>query len=98
MAVLYGSTTNRPIQNITGTTRWNTTTNTMEVFDGAKWIKMALQEERETMSACVQVLEDQIAVRIEEEYKDNAAIQDAFEEWEEANKRFRVVLELAEKK
>ena len=35
---------------------------------------------------------------IEEEYKDNATIQNAFDEWEEANKRFRVILALAERK
>lgn len=89
----------RPMIATTGATRWNQTNNTMEVFDGAGWQTMAFDGvKEETMSNCIQVLEDQIAVRIEEEYTDNVTIQDAFKAWEEANERFRVILAIAEKK
>lgn len=88
----------RPSAPVTGTTRWNTSINHMEVFDGASWQILGVAEAaQETMANCVQILEDQIAVRIEEEYQDNATIQDAFKEWEAANERFKVILALSEK-
>jgi len=99
MALTFLDPNQRPTAAIAGQMRVNTQINMAEVFDGVNWIPVAdYGTVEETMSHCVQVLEDQIAIRIEEEYKDNATIQDAFREWEAANERFRVILELAEKK
>lgn len=83
----------------TGTTRWNTTTNQMEVFNGYQWMSLGAEAVREvTLAEMVQTTEDQIATQIELDYADNATIQDAFKVWEEANERFRVILALVEKK
>ena len=81
----------------TGTTRWNQTDSCFEVFDGTQWIPMG-DVKTETMQDMVQHAEDRVATTIVAEYEDNATIQDAYREWEEANKKFMVVLALAEKK
>ena len=81
----------------TGTTRWNQTDSSFEVFDGIQWVKMG-DVKTETMQDMVQHAEDRVATTIVAEYEDNATIQDAYREWEEANKKFMVVLALAEKK
>ena len=89
----------RPVNVATGSTRWNQSSNTMEVWDGVGWQTISAGEVRDlTLEEMVQGYEDEIAVIVKEKYKDNAAIQDAFDQWEEANKRFRVILSLAEKK
>lgn len=88
----------RPLVTAAGSTRWNTSTSTMEVFDGASWQTMSAGERDLTMKEMVEQLEDEIAVTIEQNYADSAAIQDAFKEWEEANERFKIVLALAENK
>lgn len=81
-----------------GTSRWNATTNQMEVFDGHQWVALGAGEVRDvTLAEMVEQAEDRIATTIESEYADNATIQDAYKEWEAANERFRVVLALAEK-
>jgi hypothetical protein len=80
----------------TGTTRWNQTDNCFEVFDGSQWTQMTNGRD-ETLQEIVQHAEDRVATTIESEYADSAAIQDAYKEWEAANKRFMVVLALAEK-
>lgn len=80
----------------TGTTRWNQTDSSFEVFDGSQWVAMS-DVKNETMQDMVQHAEDRVATTIESEYEDNATIQDAFKVWEEANQRFMVVLALAEK-
>ena len=96
--ILYTGVNTPNVTNIaTGSTRWNTTTNSFEAFDGQQWTAMT-NGKNETMQEMVQHLEDKIAVQIEEDYKDSTAIQDAFIVWEEANERFKVVLALAEKK
>ena len=83
---------------VAGTTRWNATTNKMEVFDGYHWIPLSAGEVKGiTIAEMVESLTDQIAVAVEE-YADNVTIQDAFRAWEEANERFRVILAIAEKK
>ena len=98
-AVFVGVNGSRPVNIAQGATRWNQTNSTMEVWDGAGWQTISAGEVRNiTLEEMVQGYEDEIAVRIEEEYKDNATIQDAFAEWERANERFKVVLALAEKK
>lgn len=81
----------------TGTTRWNQTYSCFEVFDGNQWTQMG-DVKTETMQDMVQHAEDRVATTIVAEYEDNATIQDAYREWEEANKKFMVVLALAEKK
>lgn len=90
---------NRPTTPVAGSTRFNATTTTMEVFDGASWQAMSAGDivKELTMKEMVEQFEDNIAMTVEEEYADNAAIQDAFRAWEEANERFKVVLALAEK-
>ena len=89
----------RPVNVAQGTTRWNQTSNTMEVWDGVGWQTISAGEVRHiTLSEMVEGYEDEMATTIEELYPNNVSIQDAFAEWEEANKRFRVLLELAEKK
>ena len=80
-----------------GATRWNQTDSSFEVFDGIQWVKMG-DVKTETMQDMVQHAEDRVATTIVAEYEDNATIQDAYREWEEANKRFMVVLALTEKK
>lgn len=95
MAFTFTGVNSRPIVAVAGATRFNTTTNAMEVFDGISW--QIISDRKETMLNCVKVLEDQIAIRIDEEYADNATLHDAFKLWEEANERFKVVLALAEK-
>jgi len=82
-----------------GTTRWNTTTSQMEVFDGQQWTVLGAGEVKDvTLADMVQYAEDQVATQIELEYADNATILDAYKTWEAANERFRVILALAEKK
>lgn len=84
---------------VPGTTRFNTNQNRVEVWDGATWMQMSTGDVRDiTLEEMVQDAEDKIALQIEEEYKDNATIIDAFNKWEEANERFKVILALAEKK
>lgn len=80
-----------------GSIRWNTDITCFEAFDGHQWTVMT-NGRNETMQEIVQHLEDKIAVTIKEDYTTSSAIQDAFEAWEEANKRFKIVLALAEKK
>ena len=88
-----------PSSPASGTTRWNQDNSTVEVWDGIGWQTITSGGVKNlTLEEMVQGVEDEIAVMIEEEYKDNAAIQDAFDQWEEANKRFRVILSLAGKK
>ena len=83
----------------TGSTRWNQTTGKMEMFDGYQWATIVADEVRNaTLAEEVECAEDRITGMIEEEYADNATIQDAFKSWQEANERFRVILAIAEKK
>jgi hypothetical protein len=83
----------------TGTTRWNQTTGNMEMYDGYKWVAVSAGEVHHvTLAEEVEHAEDRITGMIEEEYKNNATIQDAFKAWQAANERFRVILALAEKK
>lgn len=91
--------TGRPVVSsaTVGATRFNTTNNEYEVYDGTSWVALGTGR-NETMQEMVEHLEDKLAVKIEEDYKDSSTIQDAFEEWEEANKRFKIILALAEKK
>ena len=89
----------RPINPAQGTTRFNTLSSMVEVWDGANWMPISAEEIRNiTLEEMVQGYEDEMATTIEEQYADNATIQDAFAEWEAANERFRVILALAEKK
>ena len=89
----------RPVNVAQGTTRWNQTSNTMEVWDGVGWQTITTGEVRNiTLEEMVQGYEDEMATTIEEQYANNATILDAFCEWEKANERFKVVLALAEKK
>lgn len=99
MSLTFGG-VNRPnMTAVAGTTRWNTTNNSMEVFDGATWQLISSDEiQNLTMKEMVEQFEDEIAVMVDGEYADNATIQDAFKAWEEANERFRLVLAIAEKK
>ena len=106
MAFLFGGASTGPIgvsgmsgsQVITGTTRWNTTTSMMEMYDGTQWVALSAGDIKAvTLADMVQNAEDQIATQIEEHYSNNATIQDAFKVWEEANERFKVILNLAEK-
>lgn len=83
----------------TGSTRWNTTTSKMEMFDGYQWTAISAGDiHAVTLAEMVENAEDQIAAQIEQDYPDNVTIQDAFKAWEEANERFRVILGIAEKK
>ena len=83
----------------TGSTRWNSTTSMMEMFDGYRWVAVTAGEVKNaTLADEVECAEDRIIGMIEEEYADNVTIQDAFKAWQEANERFRVVLAIAEKK
>lgn len=84
---------------IAGTTRFNNTNNKFEMFDGYQWLEVTQGYPQPlTLEQMVETAEDGIAATIENEYADNVTIQDALKEWEEANKRFRVVLALAENK
>ena len=98
-AVFVGVNDSRPVNITQGTTRWNQSSNTMEVWDGVGWQTISTGEVRNiTLEEMVQGYEDEMATTIEEQYADNATILDAFAEWEKANERFKVVLALAEKK
>lgn len=79
-----------------GATRWNATNSTFEMFDGTNW-KTVMDGRDETMLEMVQHLEDRLTDVIEEEYKDNVTLQDAYKEWEEATQRFKVIVALTEK-
>ena len=82
----------------TGSTRWNTTTNSYEMYDGQNWTPVTQGwTQKESLAESVLHAQDQIGYYIEEDYKDNVTIQDAFAEWQEATERFRVILALAEK-
>ena len=83
----------------TGTTRWNQTSNMLEVFDSYQWTAIVPEEAQHvTLADMVQHAEDRVATMIDEEYQNNATIQDAFEAWEAANERFKIILALAENK
>lgn len=83
----------------TGTTRWNQTNNMLEVFDSYQWTAIVPEEAQHvTIADMVQYAEDRVATMIDEEYPDNATIQDAYKVWEEANERFKIILALAENK
>lgn len=98
MDIMYMDIGARPANPTPGQARFNTATNYTEVWDGANWMPITAGEVTTlSLADIVQDAEDQIAVIIEEEYRDNAAIMDAFDQWEEANKRFRVILQLAGK-
>ena len=91
--------TGRPVVTTvaTGATRFNTTNNHYEVYDGTTWVSLG-SGRTETMFEMLQYVEDKLGAEIKEEYQDSAAMQDAFKEWEAANERFKIVLALAEKK
>lgn len=80
-----------------GATRWNATNSTFEMFDGTNW-KTVMDGRNETMMEMVQHLEDRLTDVIEEEYKDNVTLQDAYKTWEEATQRFKVIVALTENK
>lgn len=93
------TTTTQPNSVAPGSTRWNTTTGMMEMYDGYQWQAVTQGEVHTvTLAEEVECAEDRITGMIEEEYADNVTIQDAFKSWQEANERFRVVLAMAEKK
>ena len=80
-----------------GSTRWNASSNTFEMYDGIKWTAVTQGwEKKETLADSVSHAVDTIAMSIEEDYKDNVTIQDAYREWMAATERFRVVLTMAE--
>lgn len=82
-----------------GTTRWNTNSSIFEVWDGAGWQLMSAGgHSKVTMKDMVEQFEDEIGQAIDQGYADNATIKDAYKEWKEANKRFKIVLALAENK
>lgn len=82
-----------------GSTRWNTTTSKMEMWDGYQWQAVTAGEvHKVTLAEEVEHAEDRIVGMIESDYPDNATILDAFKSWQEANERFRVILALTETK
>ena len=83
---------------IVGEIRFDAGKNRMESWTGSHWIEITSGTELYiTINETVEHAVDKIASQIEEEEKDNIAIQDAFKEWQEATEKFRVVLALAEK-
>jgi len=90
-----------------GDMRQNTTTNTMEIYNGSSWTPIAPGwekkdflfpwEKKESLADSVAHAADTVAMYIEEDHADNITIQDAYAAWCEATERFRVVLTMAEK-
>jgi hypothetical protein len=86
------------INPMSGDMRQNTTTNTMEIYNGSSWTPIALGwEKKESLADSVAHAADTVAMYIEEDHADNITIQDAYSEWLAATERFRVVLTMAEK-
>ena len=82
---------------VVGEVRFHADTNKMESWTGSQWIEITTGSVHHiTINETVEHAVDNIASQIDEEEKDNIAIQDAFKEWQEATKKFRVILALAE--
>ena len=87
----------RPTNPTQGTTRFNTLSSMVEVWDGANWMPISAEEIKKlTVYDMLQDAEDRIRAEVVVEHLENPTIVDAFNEWERANERFRVVLALAE--
>lgn len=83
---------------VSGDIRWNVTNNYYEMYNGQTWVAVdAGWAKKERLTDSVGHAADTIAMYIEEDYKDNATIQDAYSEWLEATEKFRVILTMAEK-
>ena len=83
---------------VSGDMRQNTTTNTMEIYNGSSWTPIAPGwVEQETLAESVTHALDDIGSYIEEDCPDNPTIQDAYSEWREATEKFLVILAMAEK-
>ena len=81
-----------------GSTRWNISTNSYELFDGVNWIK-ATDGTVEIMSLAewIEEAQDRVGSYVDEDHKDNSTIQDAYQEWVSACEKFRVVAAMVEK-
>ncbi len=95
----FNSIVNSPITNLSpGTTQWNVTTNRMEMWDGTQWQAVTQGwTENETLAKMLEQVQDSVDSYVEEDHKDNATIQDAYQEWVKATERFCVILTMAEK-
>ena len=83
---------------VSGDMRQNINTNLYEIYNGSSWTPITQGwVEQESLAESVEHLQDQIGSYIEEDHKDNATINDAYQEWVEATERFCVVLIMAEK-
>lgn len=81
-----------------GSTRWNTTTNSYELFDGVNWIKATDGTAKAlSLAEWIEEAQDRVGSYVDEDHSDNATIQDAYQEWVEACERFRIIAGLAEK-
>jgi hypothetical protein len=81
-----------------GSTRWNTITNQFEAFDGVKWVAVTDGTVKElTLAEWIEEAQDRVGSYVDEDHKDNATIQDAYQEWVSACEKFRVIAGLAEK-
>ena len=81
-----------------GSTRWNATTNTFEMYNGQGWQTVdSGWAQKEPLADSIGHAVDQIGQYIEEDHADNVAIRDAYQEWLRATERFRVVAAMAEK-
>lgn len=95
----FNSIVNSPITNLSpGTTQWNTTTNRMEMWDGNQWQTVTQGTVKPlSLAEWIEEAQDRVGSYVDEDYPDNAAIQDALKEWNEACERFRVIASMAEK-
>ena len=81
-----------------GSTRFNTTANRFEMWDGAGWQTVdAGWVQRESLAESIAQVADRIGVYIEEDHGDNPAIQAAYTEWLDATERFHVIASIAER-
>ena len=98
MATFYGPATLSINHPVSGDMRQNVALNCMEVYNGTSWTPIVPgYETKETLADSVLHAQDTIESYIEEDYKDNETIQDAYAEWVEATEKFRVILAMAEK-
>jgi hypothetical protein len=83
---------------VAGDMRQNVTHNCMEIYNGTCWtpIEPGIVKP-ETLSESIGHAMGEIGYYIDEDYRDNPTIQDAYAAWCEATERFQVIANMAEK-
>ena len=98
MATFYGPATLSINHPVSGDMRQNVALNCKEIYNGSSWVTISPgPETKETLADSVEHVVDTIGMYIEEDHKDNVAINDAYAEWLRATEKFRVIVAMAEK-